>query len=192
MFEFVLGLVLFFGIHSVAIVAPGWRNAMVQRLGAGAWKAVYAVVAIVGLVLLVQGYGDVRWGSTVVYAPPTWLRHVGLLLLVPVFPLLLAAYLPGHIRTTVKHPMLLAVKIWALTHLLMNGRVVDLVLFGAFLAWAVADRISVKRRTPLPASGVTLPATPVNDGIAVVGGLGLYVAFVMWLHLWLIGVSVVG
>lgn len=191
MLEFFVGIVLFFGIHSVAIVAPGWRNDRVRRMGAVPWKVVYGLIAIVGIVLLVKGYGDLRWASSVVYTPPGWLRHVGMLLLVPVFPLLLAAYLPGRIRTATKHPMLLAVKIWALSHLLMNGRVVDLVLFGAFLAWAVAGRISVKRRGSRPAAAPTLPVTGLNDAVAVVGGLVIYVAFVLWLHVWLIGVPVV-
>lgn len=192
MLQFVAGIVLFFGIHSVAIAAPAWRDDMVRRLGAVPWKAIYGVVALVGIVLLVKGYGDIRWASSVVYSPPAWMRHVGMLLLVPVFPLLLAAYLPGRIQSTARHPMLLAVKIWALSHLLMNGRVADLVLFGAFLAWAVADRIAVKRRTARPAPAPTLPATALNDGIAVAGGLGIYIAFVLWLHTWLIGVPVVG
>ena len=191
MFEFVAGIALFFGIHSVAIVAPGWRNQMVLRMGAIPWKAVYGLVAIVGLVLLIKGYGDLRWTSSVLYTPPGWLRHVGMLLLVPVFPLLLATYLPGRIRAKVKHPMLVAVKIWALAHLLMNGQAVDVALFGAFLAWAVVDRIAVKRRSSRPASAPTLPATGFNDAVAVVGGLAVYVAFVLWLHTWLIGVSVV-
>ena len=192
MLQFVAGIVLFFGIHSVAIAAPAWRDDMVRRLGVVPWKAIYGVVALVGIVLLVKGYGDIRWASSVVYSPPAWMRHVGMLLLVPVFPLLLAAYLPGRIQSTARHPMLLAVKIWALSHLLMNGRVADLVLFGAFLAWAVADRIAVKRRTARPAPAPTLPATALNDGIAVAGGLGIYIAFVLWLHTWLIGVPVVG
>lgn len=191
MLEFAIGIVLFFGIHSIAIVAPGWRNDMVRRMGAVPWKAVYGLVSIVGIVLLIKGYGDLRWTSTVLYTPPGWLRHVGMLLLVPVFPLLLATYLPGRISSGVRHPMLLAVKVWALAHLLMNGRAVDLVLFGAFLAWAVADRIAVKRRSSRPASAPTLPATAFNDAVAVVGGLAIYVAFVLWLHTWLIGVPVV-
>ncbi len=191
MLEFAVGIVLFFGIHSIAIVAPGWRNDMVRRMGAVPWKAVYALVSIVGIVLLIKGYGDLRLTSSVLYTPPDWLRRVGMLLLVPVFPLLLAAYLPGRIRAGAKHPMLLAVKVWALAHLLMNGRAVDLVLFGAFLVWAVADRIAVKRRSSRPASAPALPATGFNDAVAVVGGLAIYVAFVLWLHVWLIGVPVV-
>lgn len=191
MLEFAVGIVLFFGIHSTAIVAPGWRNEMVRRMGAVPWKAVYGLISIVGIVLLIKGYGDLRWASSVLYTPPGWLRHVGMLLLVPVFPLLLATYLPGRISAGVKHPMLLAVKVWALAHLLMNGRAVDLVLFGAFLAWAVVDRIAVKRRSSRPAPAPGLPATAFNDAVAVVGGLAIYVAFVLWLHAWLIGVPVV-
>lgn len=191
MLEFVVGIVLFFGIHSISIVAPEWRNDMVRRLGAVPWKAVYGLVSIVGIVLLVKGYGDLRWASSVLYSPPGWLRHAGMLLLLPVFPLLLATYLPGRISARAKHPMLLAVKIWALAHLLMNGRAVDLALFGAFLAWAVADRIAAKRRSKRPASAPALPATAVNDAVVVVGGLAIYVAFVLWLHAWLIGVPVV-
>jgi len=191
MIELIVGIVLFFGGHSAAIVAPSWRNAMVERLGAIPWKALYAVVALVGIVLLVKGYGELRWTSTVLYTPPEWLRHVGMLLLLPVFPLLIATYLPGRVQSAVGHPMLLAVKIWALSHLLMNGRVVDVVLFGAFLAWGVADRIAVKRRTAWPAAAPVLPATTVNDAIVIVGGLAVYVAFVLWLHAWLIGVAVI-
>ncbi len=192
MLELIAGIVLFFGIHSVAIVAPGWRDGMVRRLGPVPWKAIYALVALVGIVLLIHGYGSVRWSATILYVPPDWMRHLGTLLLLPVFPLLLATYLPGRIRTTLKHPMLVAVKLWAISHLLMNGRTVDVLLFGVFLAWAVVDRISLKRRPAGPARAPTLPATPVNDVVAVVGGLAIYVVFALWLHTWLIGVPAVG
>lgn len=145
------------------------------------------MVSIVGIVLLVKGYGDLRWASSVLYSPPGRLRRAGMLLLVPVFPLLLATCLPGRSSARVKHPMLLAVKFWALAHLLMNGRTVDLALFGAFFVWAVADRIAVKRRSSAPAP----PATAVSDAVVIVGGLAIYVAVVIWLHAWLIGVAVV-
>ena len=189
--QLIAGLLLFLGVHSAAIVAPAWRNDMVRVLGVGPWKTLYSVVAIVGLVLVVIGYGEARMAPVWLYQPPGWLRHLGMLLLLPVFPLLLAAYLPGRIRARLKHPFLVAVKVWALAHLLMNGALADVLLFGAFLAWAVADRISVKRRPAMPAAAPTLPASRWNDAIAVVGGLGLYVAFVFWLHAWLIGVPVV-
>ena len=183
----IAGLVLFLGIHAVSIVAPAWRNAQVAGRGEAAWKGLYSVASAVGLGLLIYGYGLARQAPVVLYTPPAALRHVALLLLVPVFPLLFAAYLPGRIKTAAKHPMLLAVKIWALAHLLANGNLADVLLFGGFLAWAVADRISVKRRPLRPVPGA--PARPANDLIAVVGGLALYAATLLFLHRWLIGVS---
>jgi uncharacterized membrane protein len=187
----ILGLVLFLGIHSVSIVAPGWRDAQVVRRGEMPWKGVYAVVSIVGFALLVYGYGLARQAPVVLYTPPKGLRHAALLLMLPVFVLLLAAYLPGRIKTATKHPMLLATKLWATAHLLANGTLADVLLFGGFLAWAVADRISLKRRAPRPIPGMGPPRV-LNDVIAVVGGLGLYVLFVVWAHTWLIGVRPVG
>jgi uncharacterized membrane protein len=139
-----LGLVLFLGIHSVSIFAPGWRDAQVSARGEAAWKGIYTVVSAIGLGLLIYGYGLARQAPVVLYTPPAALRHLALLLLVPVFPLLFAAYLPGRIKKAAKHPMLLAVKLWALAHLLANGTLADVLLFGGFLAWAVADRISLK------------------------------------------------
>lgn len=184
---FIVGLVLFLGIHAVAIVAPGWREGQVAKLGEGPWKGLYAGVAAVGLGLLIYGYGVARQAPVVLYQPPTALRHLALLLMLPVFPLLFAAYLPGRIKTATRHPMLLAVKLWATAHLLANGTLVDVLLFGAFLAWAVADRISLKRR---PAGRVPgAPPGRFNDAIAVVGGLAFYVLFILWGHRWLIGVS---
>ena len=144
----------------------------------------------VGLALIVLGYGLARQQPTLLYAPPAGLRHLALLLMVPVFPLLLAAYLPGRIQRAAKHPMLAAVKLWALAHLLANGSLADVLLFGGFLAWAVADRISLKRRPPHAVPGA--PAGATNDAIAIVGGLLLYALFVWRGHAWLIGVSPLG
>ncbi len=186
----ILGLVIFFGIHSVSIVNPAWRDQMAARLGEWPWKGLYAVVAIIGFVLMVKGYGMARLDPVWLYTPPSWTRHLAMLLMIPVFPLLLAAYIPGRIQTATKHPMLVATKLWAVTHLLANGTLADLLLFGTFLAWAVADRISLKRRTPLATP--SLPASGINDIIVVVGGLAVYVAFVLWLHASLIGISLVG
>lgn len=182
----VLGLVIFFGIHSVSIVAPAWRDRRAAR-NEGAWKGGYSVVAAVGLGLIVWGYGMARQMPVVLYTPPAGLRHLALLLMVPVFPLLFAAYLPGRIRTAARHPMLVAVKLWALAHLLANGTAADVLLFGSFLGWAVVDRISLKRRPvrSVPAA----PAGRANDLIAVVGGLVVYGLVVVWLHRWAIGVS---
>ncbi len=184
---FIVGLVLFLGIHSVAIVAPAYRDAQAAR-NPGAWKGIYAVISIAGFALLVYGYGLARQVPVLVWSPPAAMRHIALLLMLPVFPLLLAAYLPGRIKALAKHPMLLAVKFWALAHLLANGALVDLILFGSFLAWAVLDRIAVKKRTtPRVVPGA--PPSALNDAVALVGGLAIYVAFLFWAHLWLIGVS---
>lgn len=186
----ILGLVIFLGAHSVGMAAADWRERTVVRLGEVPWKGLLSVVSLVGFLLIVWGYGLARQEPVPLWAPPTWLRHVALLVMLPAFPLLLAAYLPGRIKTATKHPMLAAVKLWAFAHLLANGNLADVILFGSFLAWAVADRISLKGRTPPPVHG----AAPgkANDAIAVIGGLILYGAFIGILHVWLFGVSPLG
>lgn len=183
-----LGLLIFFAAHSVSIVAEKWRDGMVEKLGEGAWKGLYAVIAIVGFVLLVKGYGLARQDPIVLYSTPTWLRHGALLLLLPVFPIALSAYLPGRIQSALGHPMLVATEIWAATHLLVNGTLGDVMLFGSFLVWAVADHRSMGRRTPRAIQGA--PPSAANDVIAIVVGIGLYIGFLGWLHVWLIGMPV--
>ncbi len=183
----IIGLVLFLGVHSVSIGALAWRNQMESKLGTGAWKGIYSLVALLGLVLIFYGYGQARLDPVMIYNPPIWMRHLTMLLLLPVFPLLLATYLPGRIRSTLKHPMLIAVKTWALAHLLSNGMAADVLLFGSFLAWAVVCRISLKRRPARP--NPTASPGKFNDLIAVVGGLALYLIFLFWAHQWLIGVA---
>ena len=183
----IIGLVLFLGIHTVSIVAPQWREGQIARLGEGPWKGMYSVVSAIGFGLLIYGYGAARQNPVVLYTPPAAMRHLALLLMLPVFPLLVAAYVPGRIKVIAKHPMLLATKLWAVAHLLANGTLADVLLFGGFLVWAVADRISVKRRPARPIPGA--PARPYNDAIVVVVGLGLYALFVLWAHRWLFGVS---
>ena len=194
----VLGLVIFLGVHSIAIVSPAGRNRWAARLGENAFKGLYALVSFAGLALMIWGYGLSREAPVLLYALPGGFRHLAALLLLPVFVLLLAAYLPGRIKTATKHPMLIAVKLWALAHLLAQsvtgGTLADVLLFGGFLAWAVADRISLKRRA---AAGLirtvpALPASGLNDAIAVVGGLAIYLVFVFWAHAWLIGVRPFG
>lgn len=180
MIAFLLGLFGFLGIHSIAIVAPGWRERTIASIGAPAWRAAYSVASLVAFLALIHGYGIARQSPVVVYTPPVGLRHVAMLLMLPAFTMLLSAYLPGRIKTRLKHPMLAAVKLWALAHLLANGTLVDLLLFGGFLAWAVADRISVGRR-PQAAQRAT-PRGWLNDAIAVIGGLVLYAVFLLWAH----------
>ncbi|MGQ3001934.1 MAG: NnrU family protein [Hydrogenophaga sp.] len=190
----IIGLVLFLGVHSVSIVSPQGRDALAGRMGEGGYKGAYALVSFVGLALIVWGYGLARQAPVLLYTPPTGLRHLALLLMLPVFVLLFAAYLPGRIQRVAKHPMLLAVKCWALAHLLANGTLADVLLFGGFLAWAVADRISVKRRAAagLLRSPPALPGSMANDAIALVGGLVVYLLFVFWAHAWLFGVRPMG
>lgn len=181
----VLGLVVFLGVHSVSIVARPWRDAVIARRGEGAWKGLYSLAALAGFVMIVMGYGLARQQPVVLYHPPAGLRHLALVLMLPVFPLLLAAYLPGRLQRAARHPMLVATKLWALAHLLANGTLADVLLFGAFLAWAVADRVSLKGR---PARTYAAGSTA-NDLVAVVVGLAIYGVFVLWAHAWLFGVS---
>src|SRR5882757_4647543 len=185
----IAGLVIFLGVHSIAIFAPEARSRVRIRFGEGAWKGAYALVSLVGFVLLIYGFGLARQSPIVLYTPPHWLRHVTFLLMLPVFPLILAAYLPGRIKKAAKHPMLAAVKFWAFGHLLANGLLADVLLFGGFLAWAVVDRISLKRR---PQALRTAPPGRFNDLIAVVLGLALYALFIGWAHVRLFGVSPLG
>lgn len=180
-----LGLLVFFCVHSVSIVNDPWRNRMAAKMGEWPWKALYALVSIAGFALIVLGYDLARHDPVIVYVPPAWLQRVAMVLLVPVFPLLLATYLPGRIQAAAKHPMLAATKLWAVAHLMANGMLADVLLFGTFLVWAVLDRISMKHRAQRPFP--SLPPSRVNDLMAVAGGLALYVAFVLWLHGWLTG-----
>ena len=185
-----VGMLIFFAMHSVAIAAPGFREARVAAWGAGRWKLVYSLVSLVGFILMIRGYAMLRLEPHLLYVPPAGLRHLAALLMLPVFPLLLATYLPGRIKRIAKHPMLVAVKLWALSHLLANGMLADVLLFGGFLVWAVLDRISLKRR-PAPAA-VATGGGIVNDAIVVIGGLALYFVFVKVLHEWLFGVAPFG
>jgi uncharacterized membrane protein len=186
MIELLAGIALFFGTHFISIVAPAWRNGMAAKLGDKPWKGLYSLVAIVGFVLMLRGYGQTRLDPDLLYTTPGWMRHVAALLMLPVFPLLLAAYFPGRIKATLKHPMLAATKFWALAHLLVNGMLGDVLLFGSFLVWAVADRISFKHREQGRIAGA--PPSKWNDAIAVVVGLALYFAFALWWHVKLFGV----
>jgi uncharacterized membrane protein len=187
MLVLIAGLVLFLGAHSVSMIAPYWRDRMVLLIGAPQWKSVYAVISAVGFLAIIWGYGLARQSPASLYTPPSWLRYATFVLMLPVFPFALAAYLPGKIKTTIRHPLLAATKFWATAHLLSNGTLPAVLLFGSFLAWAIADRIVLKRRmqAPIPA----LPAAAFNDAIALVGGVALYVLFVWRLHLRLIGVQ---
>ena len=192
MFALVLGLVLFLGVHSVRLFAADWRMAQIDRRGLLAWKAVYALVSLVGLVLIIWGYGQARLSPDWLWVTPVWTRHLAALLTVPAFILLAATYVPGtHIKARVGHPMLLGVKFWALAHLIANGALADLLLFGSFLVWAIVLYIVSRRRDRL--AGIRYPAVGVSrDIIAVVLGLVGFVVFALVLHGPLIGVRPFG
>ncbi|MXN64439.1 NnrU family protein [Stappia sp. GBMRC 2046] len=185
----VLGLVLFLGAHSLPMFAAA-ESGLRTRLGEGPFKGIHSLISAVGIVLIVIGYGQARAaGPALLYDPPVWMAHLVMLLMLPVFVLILSTYLPGRIKAAAKHPTILAVKIWAFAHLLANGDAASVLLFGAFLGWAVADRISLKRRGKL---GGVAPGegSPKNDITAIVGGLAVYALFVWQLHSWLIGVPI--
>ena len=191
----ILGLVLFLGIHSARIVAPGARLAFIEGRGEGAWKGLYTLVSIAGLVLLVWGYGLYRYEADQAFVPPDWGRTLQLLLMPVALILVVASQFPqGFIRRAVGHPMLWGVTLWAVLHLLGNGDWASVLLFGAFLVWAVADLVSCYRRpraNPHAASGA--PATAWWPDVAAIAiGLALTVAFVSFLHEWLFGVAIVG
>jgi uncharacterized membrane protein len=187
----VLGLVIFFGTHAFSMARMS-RAAMIGRLGEGPYKGLYSLLSLVGIVLVSIGYGQYRGtGYIPVWDPPVWTRHLSLLLVWIAFICFVAAYLPGRIKRTLKHPMLAGVKIWAFAHLISNGDLGSILLFGSFLAWAVAARISVKRRDEAKPHGAPLepPAGLRNDALAVGIGTVAYLAFLIWLHPLLIGVQ---
>ncbi len=192
MIYLVLGLVLFLAVHSTRIFADDWRTRQIARLGEGAWKGMYSVASIAGLVLLVWGYGQTRIDPVVVWDPPAWTRHLAALLMIPSLVLVVAAYVPGNrIKAAVGHPMVAGVKVWAIAHLLSNGRLGDIVLFGAFLAWAVLDFRASRRRDR--ADGRRYPVAGASRSIiAIALGLVAYGVFAAVLHARLIGVSPFG
>jgi uncharacterized membrane protein len=185
-----IGLVLFFAPHSVRLFADRFRTAGIERVGLMPWKGLYTLVSIAGFVLIVWGYGLARADPVVLYSPPLWTRALTGVLTIPAFILLAAAYVPGtHIKRAVGHPMVAGTKVWAFAHLLSNGTLADVLLFGAFIVWAVLDYTSLRRRDR--AAGKVYVAGPVaRDFIAIIAGLVLWAVFAFWLHGPLIGVRV--
>lgn len=188
----ILGLLLFLGVHSIRVFADGWRTRQIARLGANGWKGLYALVSIAGFVVLVWGFGLARQHPVLVWVPPMALRHLNALFTLLAFVLLAAAYVPGNaIKAQLGHPMLAAVKLWAFGHLLAAGMLHDVVLFGAFLIWAVADFMVSRRRDR--AAGVSYPKGPASRTVlTVVIGVAAWAAFASWLHVLLVGVSPFG
>lgn len=192
MLVLVIGLLLFLGAHSTRMFAPHWRAAKIDKIGLGAWKGLIALASVIGLALIIWGYGLARLDPVWLWVPPVWTRHLAALLTIPAFILLVATYVPKtNIKARVGHPMVLGVKFWAVAHLIANGTLADLLLFGGFLVWAVPLYIVSRRRDRM--AGVSYPAGPVSrDIVAIVIGLVLWVAFALWLHGPLIGVKPFG
>ncbi len=192
----ILGLILFLGVHSTRIFAEGWRTNFIAQRGEMAWKGLYTAVSIAGFVLLVWGYGQARLEPTVLWGSPTWTRHVAALLTLPAFIFLAAAYVPGNaIKAKLKHPMVLGVKVWALSHLIANNTLADLLLFGGFLLWAVLNFRAARARDRAHLDGkgtVYAPGRAVPTVIAVVAGLVAWAVFAFWAHGVLIGVKPFG
>lgn len=188
----VIGLMLFLGVHSVRIVAEPWRRHMISRLGLGAWKAAYSLIAIAGLTLIVMGWSQARLSPQVLWVAPVWMKHLAALCTVFAFILLTAAYVPGNaIRAALGHPMVAGVKLWALSHLLVSGTLAGTVLFSSFLVWATVDFVSARRRDRR--DGVSYYRGPwVRNFIAVVLGLVSWGLFAFWIHPWLIGLAPLG
>ena len=184
----VAGLVVFLGLHSLRIVADGWRAALVSQMGAGAFKGAYSVLSLVGFFLIIYGFGVARETPVVLWMPPVGMRHATSLLTLIAFVLLVAAYVPGNgIKARVHHPMVLGVKTWALAHLLANGQLVHLLLFGGFLLWAVADDASLRARDRQ--AGKTYAAGTLGRTVlTVVLGVLAWAVFAFKLHGWLIGI----
>ena len=209
MTQLILGLILFLGAHSVRIWADGWRNQTIEAYGEKAFKGVYALVSILGFYLLVVGYGEARLQTVALWNPPIFTKHISMLLMLLSSILLVATYIPrNHFKMRLGHPMVLSVKVWALSHLLANGNLADLVLFGSFLIWAVLNFRSARARDralllnlndaedpaaePLTESESTNQPKLLSTIITLVGGIAIWALITFVLHAKIVGVSPMG
>ena len=199
MTQLILGLILFLGAHSVRIWADGWRNQTIEAYGEKAFKGVYALVSILGFYLLVVGYGEARLQPLVLWNPPIFTKHISMLLMLLSSILLMATYIPrNHFKMRLGHPMVLSVKVWALSHLLANGNLADLVLFGSFLIWAVLNFRSARARDRAQVqnsdANEEAPLKPnlLATLIALFGGMGLWAVITFVLHAKVVGVAPMG
>lgn len=192
MLYLICGLVLFLGCHSLRIGPANLRDALVQRFGAGGFKGLYSIISLIGFGLIIWGYGQARLSPAVVWVPPVVTRHIAVLLMLPALILMIATYVPANVlKAKLHHPMVLSVKVWALAHLLSNGNLADILLFGSFLMWAVlAFRASRQRDRANPTEPV--PSKPLGLILTLVLGTGTWAALIMGGHRLLIGVSPLG
>jgi uncharacterized membrane protein len=192
MWLLILGLLLFLGAHSVRILASEWRSQKIARLGEWPWKGLYSLISIAGFILLIWGFGLARQQPVLLYLPPPWLRHANALFTLVAFILVAATYVPrNHLKASLGHPMYAGIKVWALGHLLAAGMLHDVLLFGAFLVWAIAGFAAGRRRDRR--EGVVYPAgTALGDLLTVIVGVAAWAAFAFWLHARWIGVAPFG
>ena len=192
MFELIAGLVLFLGVHSVRIVADDWRSAQLAQRGEAVWKLGYAALSVLGFALIVWGFGLARQNPVVLWTTPRGMSHLAATLTLVAFILLAATYVPRNaIKAKLKHPMVLGVKVWALAHLLANGNLADLILFGSFLAWAIVCFSASRRRDR--AAGTVYPAGTMGGTLATLAiALVAWAVFALWLHERWIGVRPFG
>ena len=187
-----LGLIVFLGVHSVRIVADDWRTRARTRLGALPWKVFYSMLSLVGVGLMVWGFGLVRQQPVQLWSPPFFMRHVASLLTLIAFVLMAAAYVPGNcIKASIHHPMVLGVQVWACAHLLSNGNIAHVILFGSFLIWSLLSFRAARRRDRTEKIRYPVGTTG-STGITAAVGVGAWIAFALWLHGLLIGVRPVG
>ena len=188
----ILGLLLFLGTHSVRIVADGWRGRTLARLGEGGWKGAYSVVSLAGFALIIWGFGLARQQPVLVWSPPTAMRHLNALFTLVAFILVAAAYVPrNQIKARLHHPMVLGVKLWAFGHLLATAKLADVVLFGAFLLWAILDFRAARGRDR--ALGTTYAAGSMGGTlVTLVVGVVAWAAFAFWAHAAWIGIAPFG
>jgi len=209
MTQLILGLILFLGAHSVRIWADGWRNQTIEAYGEKAFKGVYALVSILGFYLLVVGYGEARLQTVALWNPPIFTKHISMLLMLLSSILLVATYIPrNHFKMRLGHPMVLSVKVWALSHLLANGNLADLVLFGSFLIWAVLNFRSARARDRALLLNLNVTEEAAGESIAesesahqpkllstiitLVGGMAIWALITFFLHAKIVGVSPMG
>jgi uncharacterized membrane protein len=182
----IVGIVLLLGLHVVPTIGS-LRQKLAERLGETGYKVLFALLSTASFALLV--YGFAKAPVVQVWSPPGWTRWVAIVLMLPAFIFLVAAYVPGRIKAKVKYPFLVAIKTWALAHLIANGDLASIILFGSFLLYAGFDRAMLKGRQPTSLVGVPGEGPPRNDVIAVALGVVLYLLFLFWLHPLLIGTA---
>lgn len=191
MMVLIVGLILFLGVHLLP-TSPELRDGLKERIGDTPYRILFSVLSLAGLVIIVLGFHKLQLHpgkNPILWEPPIWTRHIAVALMLPAMILFVASVIPSRISTATRHPMLIAIKTWALAHLLANGDLAALLLFGSFLAFAVYDRISVKKRGATGPLGNARPAGLLNDVLVIAIGVGLYAALLFGGHQWLIGVS---